>query len=320
MPRKKRLFKKCIYKISFSGCHKIYIGSTIRWPYRKREHLNSLKRQKHHNQYLQKASNKYGLEKILIEPVEFYESSDGIENKEQYWIDFYDSSNPEKGYNLVKIVVKSGTIGYKFTEEQRKKASEMVTDRMKDPNEREKISKTVAETLSKNPDAYGGKFKAKKFSLLNPSGELIEIENLNKFCRGNDLNYKPMIDLANLKRNEYKGWKNPQKNIKEYSFLNPNGEVVTTTNISELCRKEQLSQRTMIAIHANDGISCQGWTKYFPDGSRARHKGKNYLISRGDGKLIEVNNLTIFCKENQVNRETLRKGYPSNGFKLEKRI
>lgn len=320
MPRKKHLFETCVYKISFSGCDRVYIGSTTRWPYRRTQHLRGLKMQKHFNQFLQRASNKYGLETVLIEPIEFCSKTDELKDKEQHWIDFYDSSNPERGFNLVKIVVKTGTVGYKFTEEQRKKASEMVTDRMKDPNEREKISKTVAETLSKNPDAYGGKFKAKKFSLLNPSGELVEVENLNKFCRENNLDYKPMIDVANKKRKEYEGWKNPDRKLKEYAFIDPNGEIVRTTNLSELCRKENLNHCGMSAIHRGYGISYRGWKKYHSSGEIAKHKGKNYLVEGNTGEILQINNLTTFCRENNLCRESLRKGIQSKGFKLLRRI
>ncbi len=321
MPRKKERFEKCVYKIYFNGSDKIYIGSTIRWPYRRREHLHKLKSRKHHNQYLQRAANKYGLESIFIEPIEFCENSEAfLREREQCWIDTYDSSNPEKGYNLVKLVTKNGTSGYKYTDEQRKKVSLANIARLKDPNIREQMSRKTEEIISKNPNAYGGKFKSKKYTLLNPQGELVEIENLNRFCRKNNLNYKLMADVAVGKRREHDGWKNPAKKTKIYKFISPNGEIVTTENVSELCRKENIPHRTMFAIHAGVGVSCFGWKKYYPSGEVAKHKGKNYLIQSETGEILKINNLTTFCRENGLCRDLLRKGFPSNGFKLLSRI
>lgn len=318
MPRKKERYENCVYKISFNNHYKVYIGSTSRWPYRKWQHLYGLKNQKHFNQFLQRAVNKYGIESILIEPIEFLEKSDDLTSREQYWINIYDSSNSKMGYNLVKIVTANGTLGYKYTEEQRKRASEACKNRMTRPNERDKISKTVAETISKNPDAYGGKFKAKKHKLLNPSGELIEIENLNKFCRENNLDYKPMIDVAYGKRKEYNGWRHPTREVKTYSFVNPSGEIITTESIRKLCRKENLDVHTMSAIHRDIGISCCGWKKYHPSGIVARHKGKNHLIKNENGDILQVNNLKLFCKENDINYDKLRKGYQPKGFSVVK--
>lgn len=321
MPRKKERFEKCVYKIYFNGCDKIYIGSSTRWPYRRREHLCKLKSRKHRNQYLQRAANKYGIESIVIEPIEFCENSDDfLREREQYWINVYDSSNPKKGYNLVKLVTKTGTCGYKFTEEQKKKISLARIAWLKDPSVREEMSKRTEEIISKNPNAFGGKFKSKKYTLLNPQGKLVEIENLNRFCRKNNLNYKLMADVASGKRKEHDGWKNPYRKTKTYSFISPKGEVVTTENVSELCRKENIPRRTMFAIHGGVGISCLGWRKYYPSGEVAKHKGKNYLIENETGEILQVNNLTTFCRENGLCRDSLRKGIKSKGFKLLKRI
>ena len=47
---------------------------------------------------------------------------------------------------------------------------------------------------------------AKTYSFRNPDGELIEIYNLLKFCRENDLNHGAMYAVANGKRRIHKGY------------------------------------------------------------------------------------------------------------------
>jgi len=92
--------KSGIYTISFKNkSEKYYVGSTKstqgfakRW----RSHLSSLKRNIHHSTKLQRAFNKYKLENIIFKIIELIEDDDCI-NKEQFWIDHFDSF--KNGYN-----------------------------------------------------------------------------------------------------------------------------------------------------------------------------------------------------------------------------
>jgi hypothetical protein len=55
----------------------------------------------------------------------------------------------------------------------------------------------------KQPDSQKqkvSKFLSKKWSLTNPNGENMVVENLNQFCKDNNL------DQGNLSRGKYKGW------------------------------------------------------------------------------------------------------------------
>lgn len=90
--------KGYIYKISINN--KVYIGQTIR-QYKRRwyDHKWALKNNKHNNIHLQRAYNKYGenvIEFTLIEECE----ENIIDDREKYWIDFYESCDREKGYNI----------------------------------------------------------------------------------------------------------------------------------------------------------------------------------------------------------------------------
>jgi hypothetical protein len=48
--------------------------------------------------------------------------------------------------------------------------------------------------------------KAKHFRFISPSGEVIEVFNLNKFCRENNLNLGNMASVIKGSCNHHKGW------------------------------------------------------------------------------------------------------------------
>ena len=99
--------------------NKVYIGQskscTIRW----RSHRSELKGNYHSNTYLQASYNKYGLEAFeysILEPC----SSDVIDERERYWIKFYDSTNRDFGYNRES----GGHKNKKHSEESKQKMKE----------------------------------------------------------------------------------------------------------------------------------------------------------------------------------------------------
>lgn len=87
-----------IYKITNQINQKIYIGLTRetieeRW----RSHIKKAKQ--YPNRYLYDAMNHYGYENFTIEQIE--ECDDGVlDEREIYWISYYNSTNSDIGYNL----------------------------------------------------------------------------------------------------------------------------------------------------------------------------------------------------------------------------
>ena len=100
-----------IYKITNLKNNKAYIGQSTdiksRWINHKRELRNNI----HRNSHLQNAFNKYGEEafefRILEETFE-----ENLDDAEEYWITYFDSTNPRKGYNL-----REGANSYKHRKE-----------------------------------------------------------------------------------------------------------------------------------------------------------------------------------------------------------
>ena len=87
-----------IYKITNSINKKIYIGKTVRTvPVRFKEHLD--RADENYQSYLYNAIRKYGQENFIVETIEEVNDED-INEKEKYWIHFYQSNLKENGYNL----------------------------------------------------------------------------------------------------------------------------------------------------------------------------------------------------------------------------
>ncbi len=83
-----------IYKITNKLNGKIYIGQTVRrLKVRIKQHLTR------GESLVSKAIKKYGIDNFTIEQIDHAHSIDELNNKEIYWIAFYDCVAP-KGYNL----------------------------------------------------------------------------------------------------------------------------------------------------------------------------------------------------------------------------
>jgi group I intron endonuclease len=90
---------KGIYLIKNTKTNKVYIGSSIKLSARKQRHFKNLADGNHHSNKLQNSYNKYGIDSFIFEYIEQYDDIDNdvLVQKEQYWIDYYDSYH--NGYN-----------------------------------------------------------------------------------------------------------------------------------------------------------------------------------------------------------------------------
>ena len=90
-----------IYKISNLYNNKVYIGKSIDIPRRFSEHRSSYEWSRTPNKPLYKAFKKYGVESFSFEVIEKC-TKEQLNDREKYWIKYYDSTNPEKGYNITE--------------------------------------------------------------------------------------------------------------------------------------------------------------------------------------------------------------------------
>lgn len=117
--------KPIIYAIKNIKTEKLYIGSSINYKNRWGDHLTKLKHNRHENQYLQRAWDKYGPDAFIFECIKELQlniTDKELLKEEQYFIDKYDSANPKYGYNINPIAIKPPSWkGKSLTEEHKEK-------------------------------------------------------------------------------------------------------------------------------------------------------------------------------------------------------
>ena len=87
-----------IYIIRNKINNKVYVGQSVNTKLRIANHKNLLRNNKHENKYLQNSYNKYGYKNFEFKVIEKCKE-ECLDEKERYWIGYYDSMNRNKGYN-----------------------------------------------------------------------------------------------------------------------------------------------------------------------------------------------------------------------------
>lgn len=136
-----------IYRIVCSKNGKMYIGSAICIKKRLCKHKWCLKNNIHTNKHLQNAFNIYGSDSFIYEIIEICSEKILLE-REQYWIDKFNASNRDFGFNVVpysdrkamseetKEKISKALKGRKKTEEARKNMILAQNNRSKEWNEK----------------------------------------------------------------------------------------------------------------------------------------------------------------------------------------
>ena len=147
-----------VYLIKNKLTGKVYVGSSSssikeRW----RTHARDLRKCKHHSSHLQYAWNKYGEDSFEWKVLEECNPEKCLE-REQYYINHYNSSNKEFGYNLLpfagssfgsktsdetKSKISAAKTGHKFSEEHKRKISEALKGRIFSQESRIKLSESA---------------------------------------------------------------------------------------------------------------------------------------------------------------------------------
>jgi group I intron endonuclease len=104
--------KSGVYIIKNSIDSRVYVGSAIYLYKRFFEHRRTLLKNNHANTHLQRFANKYGVDCLTFEVLEFC-CKDTLLVKEQFWLDYHNSYNREYGFNI-RIKAKSN-LGITFT-------------------------------------------------------------------------------------------------------------------------------------------------------------------------------------------------------------
>lgn len=220
----------CIYCIANQVSGKRYIGQTEDFSYRKRKHLERLRRGNHYNLHLQNAWNMYGESSFVFEIIQECENTK-LDELEIYYIDRYDCTNESFGYNIMEGGSANPSKNLLVREKisntlKRKYKSGEIINPMNNPEHRKKLQ-------GENNPMFG----VHRFGKDAPNfGKLCSEETKNKIG----------------KSNKGKGWfgkKNPEHAKKMSGRGNPMfgirmGTIVVTnplTKIIKFIKKEELA-------------------------------------------------------------------------------
>lgn len=152
--------KPGIYLIFCLANQRVYIGQSKNLKSRLGQHQAELRGGYHHNDYLQNAYNKYGVDMFVFRPCEYPEDTT-VENlilREAYWIEQFDAMNPRRGFNMKE----AGSIG-RHTDETKAKISKIHKGKTVSDETKAKMSKAAKgkpksdETKAKLSEARKGK-------------------------------------------------------------------------------------------------------------------------------------------------------------------
>lgn len=89
-----------IYKITNTVNGKIYIGQVYNKSIQARFDRHIKEASQNHPMYIDRAIYKYGKNNFIVEQIDTANSLSELNEKEQYWIKFYNSTDKNVGYNL----------------------------------------------------------------------------------------------------------------------------------------------------------------------------------------------------------------------------
>ena len=254
--------KAGIYKITNLHNGRFYIGSAKNLSSRYKSHHSSLRRNKHHNQYLQNDWNKYKDTAIYEFTAIQFTSEEQRLLVEQKWLDkLFD--DPGCCNHKRKVNSKPRSRYSNTPEETGRKISEIRKRNWKDLKYRKEQTKKLKKYA----------FKPKTCTFISPEGNVTTITNYSEFCRNNPQYRKQgFVGLGLEKTKSYKGWtkyKPTSKKIiqmnkngaKTWWFRNPAVEEIKIINLLKFCRENSLSCPSMHMVHSGKRKSHKGWTK-----------------------------------------------------------
>lgn len=158
----------CIYLWENINNGKKYVGQTRNFYNRMSQY-----RQGFFNRYMKNAVNKHGINSFKISILERDIDFQNLDNREQYWMDYFESYNSDKGYNICRYA--SNTYGYRHTKETKEKISRVLKEKFKDPDYRAKF-------MGKNSPMFGKHHtEHSKYLISKSSKELWKNEEYRKF-------------------------------------------------------------------------------------------------------------------------------------------
>ena len=199
-----------IYKITNKITNKVYIGQTsIKLEARWKKHIYSALRNE--DKYIfHKAIRKYGAACFTLEIIDYAATKDELNEKEIYWIAYYNSKTPN-GYNMTNGG--DGVVGCYRGEQYRQKMSNALKNHIVSDETREKISKSKKGTkpwnygLRTNPSKEKKDIKRRVSKIdKNTKEELFVYNSIREASQLNNIHQNRIIDCCRGRRKTAAGY------------------------------------------------------------------------------------------------------------------
>jgi len=234
-----------IYKITNTINGKVYIGQT----------------QKDDPSYfgsgkiIRCAVKKYGCDNFIKEVIEECSSKEELDEREIYWIEFYDSTNRNVGYNITK----GGGGGDTFTNNPDK---EIIRNKFKENSGNRKGVSLSEETRQRISEGRKGKNTGKRPKEV---GEKISAKMKGKVF--SEDHKKHLSDKRKLRiitdetRAKASKTSKGKINIKQYELTDPDGnKYITENGLTCFCEEHDLSAPNILKVINGSRPNHKGWT------------------------------------------------------------
>lgn len=183
--------KSGIYILKNKINNKVYIGKSVniidRWYNHKSKAKNANK-----NSYISCAIHKYGWDNFEKSIIELIEDKSRLLDQEAYWIAYYDSTNKEKGYNILKYGTDNA--GIKRSEEWKTKMLERMTGK-NNPNYGKEMSQEQKEKISQSLKKTSKETQCWRNNKFSEKCRLANIQKLSKPIKQIDKKTKEIIKI-----------------------------------------------------------------------------------------------------------------------------
>ena len=145
------------------------------------------------------------------------------------------------------------------------------------------------------------------YTLIDPNGRTIIVENLAQFCRENGLSIEGMRGIIRGTSKLYRGYSIPgQQNMKEkeYTLIDPDGSTRIIRNMAKFCRENGLCRNSMFSVVSGKQSHYKKWR--LPGAKEPKIPRTTFTLISPDNTEITVVNLAKFCRENGLSVDAMR--------------
>lgn len=210
-----------VYSIICLSTGRRYVGSTKGFRGRYSNHKKDLKDGVHDNKRLQSSWDSLGADNFEFVILEEVSNKSKLLEREQYWMDYYQVSNPEYGFNVGEFAA-CGHLGRTHNSETRARMSRLAKARGISSEQRAKMVAGIRHKPRPSKKGTNPKYKVEfpvtngpnTYFLISPKGKRYVTKSLHYFCNQNCLHQS---HLSKALRGEgfYKGWAGKIRPTKE---------------------------------------------------------------------------------------------------------